>query len=53
MLAEPLLPRAWRRELGKKTLLQGDDGTDRYSVATTERRMQQASRGGGREDLKS
>ncbi len=30
MLAEPLLPRAWRKQLGRKNLLQADDSTDRY-----------------------
>ncbi len=51
MLVDPLMPQAWRTELGRKNLLQASDSADRYSVATAERRMQQASKGGGRQDF--
>jgi len=32
MLVEPLLPRAWRKELDKQKRLKGDEDTDLYAV---------------------
>ncbi len=40
MLVEPLLPRAWRKELDKQKLLQDDVDTDLYSPAVAEQDLQ-------------
>ncbi len=40
MLVEPLLPRAWRKELDKQKLLKDDVNTDLYSSAVAEEDMQ-------------
>lgn len=42
MLVEPLLPRAWRKELDQQKLLKGDEDTDLYSTAVTHKDMQGA-----------
>ena len=43
MLVEPLLPRAWRKELDKQKILQDDIDTDLYAVSITEQDIAQAS----------
>ncbi len=43
MLVEPLLPRAWRKELDKQKLLKDDVDTDLYSPAVAEQDLQAAS----------
>ena len=42
MLVEPLLPRAWRKELDRQKLLIGDEDTDLYSAAIAQKDIQQA-----------
>ncbi len=42
MLVEPLLPRAWRKELDRQKLLIGDEDTDLYSAAIAQEDIQQA-----------
>ena len=42
MLVEPLLPRAWRKELDRQKLLIGDEDTDLYSAAIAQIDIQQA-----------
>jgi len=42
MLVEPLLPRAWRKELDQQKLLKGDEDTDLYSAAVAQKDMQGA-----------
>ncbi len=42
MLVEPLLPRAWRKELDQQKLLKGDEDTDLYSAAIAQKDMQGA-----------
>ena len=44
MLIEPLLPRAWKIELDRQKLLEGDEDTDLYSVAICRKDIQQASK---------
>ncbi len=41
-LVEPLLPRAWRKELDQQKLLKGDEDTDLYSAAVAQKDMQGA-----------
>ena len=48
MLVEPLLPRAWRKELDRQKLLEGDEDTDLYSVAIAKKDLQQASKEEGK-----
>ncbi len=44
MLVEPLLPRAWRKELDKQKILKGDDvDTDLFAISIGERDIAQAS----------
>jgi len=43
MLVEPLLPRAWRKELDKQKILKDDVDTDLYAVNITEQDIAQAS----------
>ena len=43
MLVEPLLPRAWRKELDKQKILKDDIDTDLYAVNITEQDIAQAS----------
>jgi len=43
MLVEPLLPRAWRKELDKQKILKDDIDTDLYAVHITEQDIAQAS----------
>ena len=45
MLVEPLLPRAWRKELDKQKNLQNDIDTDLYAVNVTEQDIAQAADG--------
>ena len=42
MLVEPLLPRAWEKELDKQKLLKDDQGTDLYATRIGEKDMKQA-----------
>ncbi len=48
MLVEPLLPRAWSKELNRQKLLEGDEDTDLYSVAIAKKDIQQASKEEGK-----
>ena len=43
MLVEPLLPRAWRRQLDKEKLLKDDVDTDLYATGIAEQDIAQAS----------
>ncbi|DBA92366.1 TPA: hypothetical protein ACH3X1_015771 [Trebouxia sp. C0004] len=43
MLVEPLLPRAWRKELDKQKILKGDVDTDLFAISIGERDIAQAS----------
>ena len=42
MLVEPLLPRAWRKELDKQKILKDDVDTDLYAVNIAEQDVAQA-----------
>ena len=42
MLVEPLLPRAWRKELDKQKVLKDDADTDLYATGIAERDIAQA-----------
>ena len=43
MLVEPLLPKAWRKELDKQKTLKDDVKTDLYAVNIAEQDLAQAS----------
>ena len=43
MLVEPLLPRAWRKELDKQKVLKGDVDTDLFAIGIGEQDVAQAS----------
>ena len=43
MLVEPLLPRAWRKELDKQKILKDDQDTDLYATRIGEKDMKQAA----------
>ncbi|DBB07151.1 TPA: hypothetical protein ACH3X1_011722 [Trebouxia sp. C0004] len=42
MLVEPLLPRAWRKELDKQKVLKDDAATDLYATVIAEQDIAQA-----------
>ena len=42
MLVEPLLPRAWRKELDKQKTLKGDVDTDLYAIGIGEQDLVQS-----------
>lgn len=43
MLVEPLLPRAWRKELDKQKIMKDDQDTDLYATSIGKKDMKQAA----------